>query len=59
MVRFGIALYPKAEGATFDHDYYRDKHVPRALQIWDCPLSYQSFTQVCPGAGRRGDHLID
>jgi len=26
--------YPKAEGATFDHDYYRDKHVPLACSTW-------------------------
>ena len=27
-------LYPETEGATFDHDYYRDKHVPLALKAW-------------------------
>jgi uncharacterized protein (TIGR02118 family) len=27
-------LYPSAEGATFDHDYYREKHVPLAMQAW-------------------------
>jgi uncharacterized protein (TIGR02118 family) len=21
-------MYPNAEGATFDHDYYRDRHMP-------------------------------
>ena len=26
--------YPKTEGATFDHDYYRDKHVPLAVSTW-------------------------
>lgn len=33
MIRFSV-LYPKTEGATFDHDYYRDKHIPLALQTW-------------------------
>jgi uncharacterized protein (TIGR02118 family) len=33
MIRFSV-LYPTTEGATFDHDYYRDKHVPLALQTW-------------------------
>jgi uncharacterized protein (TIGR02118 family) len=33
MIRFSV-LYPKGEGATFDHDYYRDKHIPLALQTW-------------------------
>jgi uncharacterized protein (TIGR02118 family) len=27
-------LYPKTDGATFDHDYYRDKHVPLCLKTW-------------------------
>jgi uncharacterized protein (TIGR02118 family) len=27
-------FYPKTEGATFDHDYYRDKHVPLAVSAW-------------------------
>jgi uncharacterized protein (TIGR02118 family) len=27
-------FYPSTEGATFDHDYYRDKHVPLAVKTW-------------------------
>lgn len=27
-------LYPTADGATFDHDYYRDVHVPLAVKTW-------------------------
>jgi uncharacterized protein (TIGR02118 family) len=27
-------LYPAAEGAVFDHDYYRDHHVPLAMRTW-------------------------
>jgi uncharacterized protein (TIGR02118 family) len=27
-------LYPSSEGSTFDHDYYRDKHVPLAMRAW-------------------------
>jgi len=27
-------FYPSTEGATFDHDYYRDKHVPLAAKTW-------------------------
>ena len=27
MIRLSV-LYPKTEGASFDHDYYRDSHVP-------------------------------
>ena len=33
MIRLTV-LYPKTEGATFDHDYYRDRHVPLASEIW-------------------------
>lgn len=33
MIRLSV-LYPSAEGSTFDHDYYRDKHVPLALKTW-------------------------
>jgi uncharacterized protein (TIGR02118 family) len=33
MIRLSV-LYPTTEGATFDHDYYRDKHVPLAVKTW-------------------------
>ena len=33
MIRLSV-LYPKTEGASFDHDYYRDSHVPLALKTW-------------------------
>ena len=33
MIRLSV-YYPKTEGASFDHDYYRDKHVPLAVQTW-------------------------
>ena len=33
MIRFSV-LYPDGEGATFDHDYYRDKHVPLVVSTW-------------------------
>ena len=33
MIRMSV-LYPAAEGATFDHDYYRDHHVPLAVRTW-------------------------
>jgi len=33
MIRLSV-LYPSAEGATFDHDYYRNKHVPLAVKTW-------------------------
>lgn len=33
MIRMSV-LYPAAEGYVFDHDYYRDHHVPLALRTW-------------------------
>jgi uncharacterized protein (TIGR02118 family) len=33
MIRLSV-MYPATEGAPFDHDYYRDKHVPLAVTTW-------------------------
>jgi uncharacterized protein (TIGR02118 family) len=33
MIKLSV-LYPKTEGATFDHDYYREKHVPLCVSSW-------------------------
>lgn len=33
MIRLSV-LYPETDGATFDHDYYRDTHVPLAMKTW-------------------------
>ena len=38
MIRLSV-FYPKTEGASFDHDYYRDKHVPLACQTWGIDAS--------------------
>jgi uncharacterized protein (TIGR02118 family) len=33
MIRMTV-LYPETAGASFDHDYYRDQHVPLAVKTW-------------------------
>jgi uncharacterized protein (TIGR02118 family) len=33
MIRVSV-FYPASEGATFDHDYYREKHVPLCVSTW-------------------------
>ena len=33
MIRLSV-FYPSTEGATFDHDYYREKHVPLCVETW-------------------------
>jgi uncharacterized protein (TIGR02118 family) len=33
VIRLSV-YYPKTEGATFDHDYYRDSHVPLCVKAW-------------------------
>lgn len=33
MIRLSV-FYPATDGATFDHDYYREKHVPLVVQSW-------------------------
>lgn len=33
MIRLSV-FYPATEGAAFDHDYYRNSHVPLAVKTW-------------------------
>ena len=33
MIRLSV-FYPSSEGATFDHEYYREKHVPLCVTTW-------------------------
>jgi uncharacterized protein (TIGR02118 family) len=33
MIRFSV-FYPASDGATFDHEYYRSRHVPLCVETW-------------------------
>jgi uncharacterized protein (TIGR02118 family) len=48
-------LYPSSEGSTFDHDYYRDKHVPLAMRAWG--LSKAEIDQGVDGPYVAAVHL--
>ena len=39
MIRVSV-YYAQGEGVTFDHDYYRDKHIPLAVEAWQ-PESHE------------------
>jgi uncharacterized protein (TIGR02118 family) len=32
MIKVSV-MYPSGEGATFDHDYYVNKHIPMAVEL--------------------------
>lgn len=34
MIRVSV-LYPSGDDTTFDHDYYRDTHIPLCTSTWD------------------------
>jgi uncharacterized protein (TIGR02118 family) len=34
MIRLSV-FYPGGEGVTFDHDYYKNTHVPLAAKTWN------------------------
>ena len=35
MIRMSV-LYPAGDGITFDHDYYRDTHIPMCTTAFKC-----------------------
>jgi len=55
MIRFSV-LYPKSDGSTFDHAYYRDKHVPLALQTWG--LSKADIDKGVDGPYEAAVHVV-
>ena len=50
-VRLSV-FYPQTEGASFDENYYRDKHVPLAVAKWK--PSAATIEKGLSGPVRRG-----
>jgi uncharacterized protein (TIGR02118 family) len=57
MIRFSV-LYPKAEGATFDHEYYREKHLPFALQTWGVEGARDEIDRGVDGPYEAAAHIF-
>jgi uncharacterized protein (TIGR02118 family) len=50
MIKFSV-MYPHTPGARFDHDYYRDKHMPLIkARMGDACLSYTIDKGLSGGA---------
>jgi uncharacterized protein (TIGR02118 family) len=50
MIKFSV-MYPHTPGARFDHDYYRDKHMPLLkARMGDACLSYTIDKGLSGGA---------
>ena len=56
MIRLSV-FYPKTEGASFDHDYYRDKHVPLACQTWGIDASKAQIDKGIDGPYEAAVHF--
>jgi uncharacterized protein (TIGR02118 family) len=56
MIRLSV-LYPKTEGAEFDHGYYRDSHVPLACQTWGLDASEAQIDKGVDGPYEAAVHF--
>jgi uncharacterized protein (TIGR02118 family) len=48
MIKVSV-LYPSGEGKTFDHDYYRDRHMPMVQQLCGDKLTEYSIDRGVGG----------
>ncbi|HSW20011.1 MAG TPA: EthD family reductase [Ramlibacter sp.] len=49
MIRLNI-MYPSTEGGRFDHDYYRDKHMPMVASRLGGACLYYAVERAISGA---------
>jgi uncharacterized protein (TIGR02118 family) len=56
MIKLSV-LYPKTEGATFDHDYYRNSHVPLCARIWNLDPSTVEIERGLNGPYEAAVHM--
>ena len=48
MIKVSV-MYPNGPGARFDHDYYRDKHLPRIKKRMGATLKYYTVDKGLSG----------
>jgi uncharacterized protein (TIGR02118 family) len=51
-------LYPKTDGAKFDHDYYRDSHIPLAVSAWGLDASRVTVVKGIDGPYEAAVHFV-
>jgi uncharacterized protein (TIGR02118 family) len=56
MIVFSV-LYPKTEGASFDHDYYANSHVPLAVEAWGLDASQARIEKGLDGPYEAAVHF--
>lgn len=56
MIRLSV-FYPKTDGASFDHDYYRDEHVPLACSTWGVDSSKAQIDKGVDGPYEAAVHF--
>lgn len=64
MIRVSV-LYPYQEGARFDHDYYRDRHMPMvkakvgdAIRSWSAEKGLNGGRPGAPPAYIAAGHMV-
>lgn len=56
MIRLSV-LYPKTDGASFDHDYYRDRHVPLCCSSWGLDPAHAQIDKGVDGPYEAAVHF--